>query len=677
MQFSLKGYLNSTPLAPSKALWPLFEAVVNSIQAIENSNNKSCGKIQISAQREPAFQALTEKKETLGRFEQFTITDNGEGFTKENYKSFQTACSTLKVKKGCKGLGRFTWLKAFDQVDISSIYSENNVFFNRSFSFTADEEVSPAGDTPLKVDPQEYRTTVTLKGFIGTYKNAAPVELDVVAKKIIEHCLPFFISDQCPEITICDGVSPSISLNSYFKANIKDSLHQDHFTIKGESFTIYHIQIPEGVSTHKLHLCANMQEVDSVDLKNYIPDLHRKIYPENNPLGFYYVGYVTGSYLDSVVNQARTAFEFDEKDKQITIYGTGKETIISTATEFIKAYLKDYINEIKKKKHEQIDSFVSSRRPTYRYMLHINPDIYDVIPAGLNEADLEMELHKQQLAWESAIFQQGKMLEANAAEAASSGATYKQLFDEYWTGITALSKTCLAEYIVRRKAILTILENALEIQDNGRFKKEEVIHSLICPMQHTSDDVSFEEMNLWIIDERLAYHKYLASDKTLKSMPIVDSNRIKEPDIAVFDRAFAYSDSDEPLTTVTIVEFKKPDNDAKNPINQVGEYIDLIRDGHKKKANGQSFSVSEGTLFRCYVICDLTRKMRQHCVNNNLIPTADNLGFTGYNQVRHAYYEVISYKKLLLDAKKRNQIFFDKLFTPKIDEVIHISSDED
>ena len=63
-------------------------------------------------------------------------------------------------------------------------------------------------------------------------------------------------------------------------------------------------------------------------------------------------------------------------------------------------------------------------------------------------------------------------------------------------------------------------------------------------MQHASDDVKFEEMNLWIVDERLAYHRYLASDKTLRSMPVVESDSTKEPDIAIFDQAFAYSDSD-------------------------------------------------------------------------------------------------------------------------------------
>lgn len=103
----IKGQLNSMRLAESKALWPLFEAVVNSIQSIEDSPNKECGRITIYAQREPNIQEKFETKEVLERFESFTIEDNGLGLNTANYKSFNTAYSTLKVKKGAKELAAF------------------------------------------------------------------------------------------------------------------------------------------------------------------------------------------------------------------------------------------------------------------------------------------------------------------------------------------------------------------------------------------------------------------------------------------------------------------------------------------------------------------------------------------------------------------------------------------
>jgi hypothetical protein len=45
-------------------------------------------------------------------------------------------------------------------------------------------------------------------------------------------------------------------------------------------------------------------------------------------------------------------------------------------------------------------------------------------------------------------------------------------------------------------------------------------------------------------------------------------------------------------------------------------------------------------------------------------PTPDNLGYYGYNPNLNAYYEVLSYTKLLNDAKKRNRILFEKLNLP-------------
>lgn len=668
----IRGQLNNIRLAESKALWPLFEAVVNSIQAIEDSPNKNNGRIHISAQREISYnEKLDANKDILEKFESFSITDNGVGLDEQNYKSFNTAYSTLKAKKGCKGIGRFLWLKAFKEVSLQSNYAENGVWYNRTFTFSPDGIIPD--ENIIVSQEQELSTTVTLKEFLSPYKQSCPVELDVIAKKLIEHCLLFFISDNCPEIILSDGVSETINLNKYFENNIKDSLHQDHFTLKDNEFVLYHLRLPEGATSHELHLCANMQEVLSFDLKKQIPDLQKKIIPKDDPIGFYYIGYLTGVYLDSIVNTTRTGFDFDEIGNQLALFGTGKENLVSAAVEYVQGYLSDYLSDIEKRKREQIDTFVSQDKPTYRYLLNNRPEVYQAIPAGLKADDLDMELHKHVQLWEREIKKQEKELEKATTKSISQDDTsYQKLFEQYWSSVTEISKTCLAEYVARRKTLLKMLEDALTIQNDGNFKKEDVIHSLICPMRHTSNDITFEEMNLWIVDERLAYHKYLASDKTLKSMPVIDSNSTKEPDIAIFDQAFAYSDSEEPFTTVTIVEFKKPDNDNKNPVNQVGEYVDLIRQGKKKKANGQSFSITDGTLFRCYVICDLTDKMRTHCLNSGLIPTADNLGFTGFNQYRHSYIEVISYNKLLCDAKKRNEILFEKLFSPKLSEVIHV-----
>jgi len=50
--------------------------------------------------------------------------------------------------------------------------------------------------------------------------------------------------------------------------------------------------------------------------------------------------------------------------------------------------------------------------------------------------------------------------------------------------------------------------------------------------------------------------------------------------------------------------------------------------------------------------------------NKGLLPTPDQLGHYGYNPNLSAYVEIISYTKLLRDAKKRNCVLFDKLHLP-------------
>ncbi len=56
-----------------------------------------------------------------------------------------------------------------------------------------------------------------------------------------------------------------------------------------------------------------------------------------------------------------------------------------------------------------------------------------------------------------------------------------------------------------------------------------------------------------------------------------------------------------------------------------------------------------------------------------LIRTPDREGFFGYNASKGAYIEVISYDKLVRDAKKRNQVLFDKLFRPKGEQIIALN----
>ena len=162
----------------------------------------------------------------------------------------------------------------------------------------------------------------------------------------------------------------------------------------------------------------------------------------------------------------------------------------------------------------------------------------------------------------------------------------------------------------------TLLEKNIGQLDNGKYAREDLIHQLIMPMQKDSTQTPLDACNLWLIDERLAFHDYLASDKPLASMPITGDTSGKEPDLCalnVCDNPILVSDKKAlPLASITVVEIKRPmRNDAregeeKDPIEQALNYLDRVREGQTKTATGRLIPNSRDTPGFCYIICDLT-----------------------------------------------------------------------
>lgn len=675
---NIVGLLNSLNLPVSKCLWPLFETVVNAIQSIEESKNSINGKIVITAKRMYEEKILKQDNAETP-FDSFSVSDNGDGFNKRNYDSFEKVYSTLKLNKGCKGIGRFLWLKAFRNIFINSTFEENNTWYNRTFDFSiknkADDVIRPE-DNLKKIEPDsDMHTVVHLEGFIDKYQKKAPIELKSLAKKIIEHCLLYFLNDHCPSIILRDDINPDIDLNKMFAEDIKKTLKQSSVSIKGEKFKLYHLKLYENANAHQVHLCADTRDVKICDLsksKSY-PNLQGKLIDNKGERSFYYTGFLTGDFLNQNVNSNRTGIYFGDGDSLFN--NLTEENLIDSIKPYIDNYLCNELKVIVEKKTNYINSFVREEEPKYRYLLNQKPEIYNSIPANLSPEKLELELHKKSQEWELELSQQAQTIKGKIKMGEFNNEDFAAIFNQYCQGITDISKSSLAEYVTRRRTILDLLEEALTKKDDGSYYSEATLHSIICPMRHTSDDISFEEMNLWIIDDRLSYHSFLASDKSMKSLPVVDVNSDKRMDLAIFNHAISYSEQSDLLNSISIIEFKRPNrNDLKDdndPIKQVLGYAKNIRNGKVKKANGRPFINVEHTAFYCYIIAELTSSMRDNAGFASLTKYPDNEGYFGYNPEGHAYIEVISYEKLLRDAKQRNKILFDKLFNPDIEKTLN------
>lgn len=89
---NLRKQVRQTPLPKWKPLIPLFEAVMNSFQAIRDTKRRDGGFIKIAIERGGVL--LDEEQ---GPIRAFTITDNGIGLDHENFDSFNTAFSDHKL----------------------------------------------------------------------------------------------------------------------------------------------------------------------------------------------------------------------------------------------------------------------------------------------------------------------------------------------------------------------------------------------------------------------------------------------------------------------------------------------------------------------------------------------------------------------------------------------------
>jgi hypothetical protein len=202
MEIDLLGRIKNVQLPFSKVLYPLYEAIINSIDAIDEKDEKD-GIIAVKIERDDSQTELEITDEDLRPIKSITVIDNGIGFTDRNYKSFLKSDTTLKIAKGAKGIGRFLWLKAFEKVRIESIYEENGKFFNRSFDFVLSEQ-GVENHQKSETSIRKRKTTVKLINFKHEYRIHCPTKLETIASRTIEHILNYFLFDSCPQIKIGD-----------------------------------------------------------------------------------------------------------------------------------------------------------------------------------------------------------------------------------------------------------------------------------------------------------------------------------------------------------------------------------------------------------------------------------------------------------------------------------------
>lgn len=670
MLTDVAGRIRNVHLPTSKPLLPLFEAINNSIQAIEDAGENN-GRIEIEVIRsEDALFAASKSASDrqLTDINEFIIRDNGIGFSDANYDAFQTADTTSKANRGGKGIGRFMWLVAFESAEIESVFQNGKQANLRKFTFC------PRGSgiekpSVTEAPGRERETIVRLVGFKDKLQKLCPKRLETIAAYIVEEFLDVFLGPSCPKITLYDNIgSQKIDLDKFYDSEMVANSDRKECMIKSESFDVLHIRLySTHINEHRMYLCANDRVVTRERLTG-IPNLIRRL-EDNDGKEFVYAVYVNSKALDTNVNSDRTGFNFSEESNglltdEISLSDI-KKGILSSCTD----YLEPFTRPVATKKQEMINRFIENDGAMYRPILKHLKGSFDKIAPDATADEIDRELYDAYHELQVSLRKEGSELLNNALTNSSDFTSFKDKFDEYFEKISEVNRADLARYVCHRKAIIEFLKQQLSLQSDGQYSLEDRIHSIIFPKGKTSDDILFNEHNLWLIDERLAFHVFLSSDQPInRAAPLQNASK-KEPDILAFDKAVAFSETLEvPFNSITIIEFKRPQrkeySEKENPFTQIANYITDIKAGKAKLADGRSLPISQNLPFYCYIICDITPKLKDWAHHFELQETPDGLGYFGYKRHYGAYCEVISYSKLASDAEKRNKAFFEKLGLP-------------
>lgn len=655
----LEGRVKNFNLPKKKPLIPLYEAIVNSIYAIEERQEieEFEGNIRIEIIREP--QEITQIEgidNSINDIIGFNIIDNGIGLDENNMRSFLQSDSTYRADKGGKGVGRFTWLKAFEKTEVESIFKDSDgTYVKRNFGFSLDYK--DIDDRLLEIDGiNDNSTTIKLINYHPEYRKNVNKNAETIATKIMQHCMIYLMSAKCPKIVVVDDVKYDI--NEMFEAKVKKEENSKELLIGNENFTLLHIKVEDSsLKGNKLYLCANDRVVLELDLDKEVVDLDKKIFDEK---GFYYVGVLTGGYLDKHVDMNRASFDISEnkEDEDVSI-----QEITDCVRAEIEEYLKEYLNEVREQKDEHIRKYIVDNAPQFMHLLKYMPDSIKKIKPGLSDEKLDEELYKIKRKFDLNLRTENREIIKAMDVGAERLDEYQDKFQEQFEKISEANKAALAEYVAHRRIILDLLKKGVHLKEDGRFNKEAYIHRLIYPMRRTSEEIEYKSHNLWLIDERLAYCDYISSD-----VPFNNDNHEERTDILFLNNPVALSDEENcgrEYESIVIFELKRPMRDdyssGDNPIEQMLGYVDKLSTNKMTDKEGRYIKVGVNTQFYLYAICDITPNLKKVAELHDFIETPDKLGLYRYHEKKKSYIEILSYDKMINDAEKRNRILFEKL----------------
>lgn len=638
---------------------PLLEAVANSIQAIQQAGQKD-GHVEVFIEwldeSKSDIVAASGGERPYRKIQNIIIRDNGPGFTEANFQSFLKLDSQYKADEfGCLGVGRLLWLKVFSTVEVNSVYSEGGKKFQRSFHFSEEKEVSEIVKREVE-DGKSVSTEIKLKNIRWGFQNKRTVTLDDIAETIFRHFLLLYVMETVPKITVHDNEGTREVLTYYRRAYNGEKPDKSSFRICGHDFSLIQQKLntkPTEKLPTAVYFCAGQRVVSPC--KGIDPKVCNALGAKNGAgEPFMYVGLLQGDYLDANVSSTRKQIIFPtvtpEGDDGELSFEPIESLLLEKVNELIRKFLKSEFEALTEGSNARLQRFVDDEAPEFKGFVNQFRDELFVTP---NESNHNVYEYLHRRFFESERAQSKKVNDLISVDWSGQDAEGK--IEEIERRIAPYASHDLVRFAAKRKFYLEMLRKATHLNDDGKYQRESAVHSLIFPMQSdTAGSEGMTKQNLWLIDDRLAFSHYIASDKRFSAIPITDSESNQRMDLAAL-KLYAVGDSTKP-GELSIVEFKRPgrnDYDSdENPISQVLDYVEELRNGKITAADGTEISNAKNLPIFCYVIAQFTEKLRRQCRNSNL--AHNEISDFYFGTVQNVYFELMNFNSLLRKAHDRN-----------------------
>lgn len=629
-------------------LQPLYEAIVNSLEA--NANN-----IEVVFNCTNVF--MLEGGNFGSKITGFTITDDGDGFSKKNLKSFNEYLSTYKQDFGCKGIGRFTWLKVFENVTIESYTGKE--YLNFEFNKKYKEELIYKKKSDKKKKTKITFENVTSEFYISRYKGKTTDKREIanineIRNKIENHLLvklyhiykeehrkfniKLILGNE--EKIISDKTIPHLGKKTFF---MYDDISNNLKTTK-HCFSLYYKFDNDQKGLREYNYCASGRIVSS-----FPESLKVKNLQDNESVTMF----LTSKYLDIRVNNERNEFNFNMSDNNASFTNPVPGPQINEKLKRkIEEIIIDRYPSIIEDNKRIVEETINKNPHLAKYIKSDNSSLIKTEPDLVDKASKKYESEKEKIRFEFERTINNEKLNRNKL--------LKQM-----EKVNEFSARELAKYFLYRENIIKGLKKLHE----GKSTIESDLHNLFMKMRtnslKTKKDYSVYDSNIWLLDDKYMSYTEIFSDTSISKIKkeIAKSNQRvygdkKEPDLTIF-----FNKTNSQLRDLVVVEFKALDTRTDSKMSAITEI--------KTNLGFILKSIDNVRNIYGYVITKMDKDFCAHLDNlGDIKPLFTNgnepLYYHYYNGLKDknnnekdAHIFFLSSESICSDAETRNQPFLD------------------